>query len=296
MFNLIKMNFYRLLHQKSFYVMIAVAAFIGWFMVFMVWMTPRLEEKAQNVRNAREQAGEDTGSNAGFHVGIVVGGTDDEDMSESVPKVVVFNVTEFLDEFFRSGFTMILISVGAAIIANAERKRGFIKNLGGQMKPRGMLTISKLPAILFEITAMYTATVLSIMLFGRFYYEQYTMGSIPAMCKTIAVQLLLGLAFGALIMLVSTAARNAAAGIIAGIVVASGLFPYVYFLINRFATAYLGASAEFDISKYALDYYFSGITSEAAGKDVATALIVGVVYLLLASAVGCLVMEKRDIG
>ncbi|MDE5588659.1 MAG: hypothetical protein K2J60_05910 [Acetatifactor sp.] len=299
MFNLIKMNFYRLFHQKSFYVMIAVAAFIGWFMVFMIWMAPRLEEKAQSARNAREQAsqtGEETGSNTGFHVGIMIGGSEEEDMPESEPRVVVFNVAEFLDEFFRSGFTMILISVGAALIANSERKRGFIKNLGGQMKPRGMLIVSKLPVILFELIALYAAIILSFTLFGKIYYERFTAGNIPVMCKVVLVQLLLGLAFGALVMLVCTAARNAAAGIFAGIMVASGLFPYVYFFINRLATAYLGAPAGFDISKCSLDYYLSCITSEAAGKDVATALIVGVAYLLLASAAGCLIMEKRDIG
>ncbi|MDE6639284.1 MAG: ABC transporter permease subunit [Acetatifactor sp.] len=297
MFNLIKMNFYRLFHQKSFYVMIAVAAFIGWFMVFMIWMTPRLEEKAQDARNAREQTsqtGEEAESNAGFHVGIMVGGTEGEELP--VPQSGEFNLAEFVDEFFTSGFTMILISVGAALIANSERKRGFIKNLGGQMKPRGMLIVSKLPVILFELVALYAAIILSFTLFGRIYYDRFTAGNIPVMCKVVLVQLLLGLAFGALVMLVCTAARNAAAGIFAGIVVASGLFPYVYFFINRLATAYLGAPAGFDISKCSLDYYLSCITSEAAGKDVATALIVGVVYLLLASAAGCLVLEKRDIG
>lgn len=297
MFNLIKMNFYRLFHQRSFYVMIAVAAFIGWFMVFMIWMAPRLEEKAQSARNAREQdsqTGEETGSNAGFHVGIAVGGTEGEELS--VPVSGEFNLAEFVDEFFTSGFTMILISVGAALIANSEQKRGFIKNLGGQMKPRGMLTVAKLPVILFELVVLYAVIILSFSLFGRIYYERFTAGNIPVMCKVVLIQLLLGLAFGALVMLVCTAARNAAAGIFAGIVVASGLFPYVYFFINRLATAYLGAPAGFDISKCSLDYYLSCITSEAAGKDVATALIVGVVYLLLASAAGCLVMEKRDIG
>lgn len=293
MLNLIKMNFYRLFRQKSFYVLIAVAAFIGWFMVFMVWMTPRMEEKARQIAG---QADEEKDFSAGFHVGIMVGGTEGEDLPEPTPKIEEFNVTEFLDEFFASSFAMILISVGAAIIANAERKRGFIKNLGGQMKPRGMLTLSKLPAVLAEIAVMYAAVVLSIALFGRIYYEQYTLGNVSAMCRTISVQLLLGLAFGALIVLVSTASRNAAAGIIAGIIVASGLFPYVYFFINRIATTYLGAPAGFDISRYSLDYYISSITSEAAGRDVTAALIAGVVYLLFSSAAGCLVMEKRDVG
>lgn len=292
MLNLIKMNFYRLFRQKSFYVLIAVAAFLGWFMVFMVWMTPRIEEKARQIA---AQSDEEKDFSAGFHVGIAVGGTEGQDL-EPVPRIEVFHVTEFVDEFFTSGFCMILISVGAAIIANAERKRGFVKNLGGQMKPRGMLTLSKLPAVLAEIAAMYAAVVLSIALFGRVYYEQYTLGNVSAMCKAISIQLLLGLAFGALIVLVSTAARSAAAGIIAGIIVASGLFPYVWFFINKIATTYLRAPADFDVSRCSLDYYLSGITSEAAGKDVTAALIAGVVYLLLASAAGYLVMEKRDVG
>lgn len=292
MLNLIKMNFYRLFRQKSFYVLIAVAALIGWFMVFMVWAIPRMEEEARQI--AAQSDGEKDFS-AGFQVGFVTGGTEGQDL-EPAPRIEVFHVAEFVDEFFTSGFAMILISVGAAIIANAERKRGFVKNLGGQMKPRGMLTLSKLPAILSEIAVMYAAVVLSIALFGRIYYEQYTLGSISAMCKALSIQLLLGLAFGALIMLVSTAARNAAAGIIAGIIVASGLFPYVCFFINKIATTYLGAPADFDISRCSLDYYISNVTSETPGKDVTAALIAGVVYLLLASAAGYFVMEKRDVG
>lgn len=290
MFNLIKMNFYRLFRQKSFYVMIATAALIGWFMVFIVWLTPRLEEKLA------AGGGETVEGGKGFHVGVVVGETEGAATVEPSPKLEEFNVTEFMDEFFSSGFAMILISVGTAIIANAEQKRGFIKNLGGQMKPRGMLPLSKLPAILVETAAMYAAVILSYALFGRLYYEQYTFGNLPAMCKAASLQLLLGLAFSTLILLVSTAARNAAAGIITGIILASGLLSYVYVLINRMATAYLGAPADFDISKGSLSFYINGITSEAAGREVTAALAVGAVYLILASCGGWLVMEKRDVA
>lgn len=288
MLNLMKMNFYRLFHQKSFYVMIAVAAFISWFMVFMVWWMPRIEAKT---RENASQTNEETGVGSGFHVGIVAGGVEGVER----PEVEEFNLTDFVDDFFTSGFSMILISVGVPLIVNSERKRGFIKNLGGQMKPRGMLTVAKLPVILFELVVIYAVTVLGFALFGRIYYEQYKLGDIPAMCGAISVQLLLGLAFGALIMLVCTVARSAASGIIAGIIVSSGMFPYVYFLINRFALAYLGAPEEFDISRYALDFYLSSFTSTAESSTMAAAVLAGAVYLLLASALGCLVMEKRDI-
>ena len=294
MLNLIKMNFYRLFRQKSFYVLLGTAVLIGWFMVFMIWVEPRLEEQAEKLREQRAQSGEQT-EDMGFHVGVVVGTTDGDGLQESAAGVEEFNVLEFMDEYFTSGFPMILLSVGAAIIANGERKKGFIKNLGGQMKPRGMLPVSKLPAILFEIAVLYVATAFSFILFGRIYFEKYTLGSIPAMCRAMGVQLVLGLAFGALILLVSTIGRNAASGIIAGIIMTSGVIIYVYSLINQVATAYLGAPENFDIARCSLSYYMSGVTSEAAGKDLVTALIVGVVYLVLASAAGWFVMEKNDI-
>lgn len=289
MFNLIKMNFYRLFRQKSFYITAAAAALIGWFMVFMIWLTPVMEEKLA------AGGGEMAEGDGGFHVGIRVGGEEESDMPASAAGPEEFNVTEFADEFFSGGFSMILISVGAAIIANSERKRGFVKNLGGQVKPRGMLTLSKLPAMLLELGAIYAALVLSVALFGRLYFKQYTLGNISVLCRTISVQLLLGLAFGALILLISTLGRSAAAGIIAGILLASGLVNAVCFFLNRLATAYLGAPEDFDISRGSLSYYIEGITSEAGGGDIAAALIVGTVYLILTSAAGWFLMEKRDI-
>lgn len=283
MFNLIKMNFYRLFHQRSFYVCVAVAVFIGWFMPFMIWLTPRMEDQIAAQKEAEE------GFAAGFYVGL------NEDEIARTPKLEVFNVTEFADQFTKSGFCMILVSVAIPLFVNADRKRGFIKNLGGQVRSRGVFTLAKLPVILFETALLMAASILSIAVFGRIYFEQYTFGDVGAMCRVMSVQLFLETAFGALIMLICTLARNAASGIIAGIVMSSGLFPMVYFQINKFAVAYLGAPMDFDCSKCFLDYHISMTMSTTAGSELVSALLAGGIYLVLALAAGCLVMEKRDI-
>ncbi len=286
MFNMIKMNFYRLFHQRSFYVVIGTALFISWFMVYIVWMMPRMAERAaENLSqtNAEEESG--------FHVGIVIGDME----GAEVPVTDEFNLLEFMDEYFTSGIIVILISVGVSMIANSERKKGFIKNLGGQIKPRGMLVGTKLPVILFEILIILAVTVLGFALFGQIYFAKYTVGSLTDLCRVLAVQLLLCLAFGALILLVCVVARNAAAGIIVGIIMSTGLLLSLYSLFNQFATAYLGAGEGFDISRYTLNYYLMGLTSAAGNSDMTTAGLVGTVYLLLAAAIGSLVTEKRDI-
>jgi len=286
MFNLIKMNFYRLFHQRSFYVVIGTALFISWFMVHIVWMVPRMAERAaENL--SQTNAEEETG----FHVGIVTGGME----GAEAPVTDEFNLLEFMDEYFTSGIIVILISVGASMIANSERKKGFIKNLGGQIKPRGMLVGTKLPVMLFEILIILAATVLGFALFGQFYFDKYTAGSLTALCRVLSVQLLLCLAFGALILLVCAVTRNAVAGIIVGIVMSSGMLLSLYRLFNQFAAAYLGAGESFDISRYTLSYYLMGITSAAGSGDMTAAGLAGAVYLLLAAVIGSLVTEKRDI-
>lgn len=284
MFNLIKMNFYRLFHQKSFYICVAAAALAGWFMVFLVWMTPKLEAEID------ARATEEKGFVEGFHVGYV-----GEMTGEPAPVLEIFNVADFMDEFLTSGIGWILISVSVPLIVNADRKRGFIKNLGGQMKPRGMLALAKLPVILFDSTVIYMAAGLSIALFGRLYYAKYTPGNVSLLCRTLLVQLVLALAFGTLLMVVCMLARSASAGILAGIAVSMGAVNFICAQVSKFAVAYLGASMEFDLARYTLDYYASAVFTATPNSVVTAALLAGAAYLAAAAAAGYFIMKKRDI-
>lgn len=284
MFNLIKMNFYRLFHQKSFYICVATAALAGWFMVFLVWVTPKLE--AEIDARATEEEGFVSGFRAGY-AGDLTG--------ESAPVLEIFNVADFMDEFLTSGIGWVLISVSVPLIVNADRKRGFIKNLGGQMKSRGMLALAKLPVILFDSAAIYVTAGLSIALFGRIYYAKYTPGDVSLLCRTLLVQLVLALAFGTLLMVVCMLARSASGGILAGIAVSLGAVNFICAQVSKFAVAYLGASMEFDMARYTLDYYASAVFSATPGNVITAALLAAAAYLAAASAAGYFIMEKRDI-
>lgn len=291
MFNLVKMNFYRLFHQKSFYVCIGVTVLIGWFMVFLVWMTPVMEEKAREAR-ALAQEGRDTAA-GDFQTGFFVGfsGGEDDEYAEAAPVLEEFNVSDFACEFCYSGFNVILLSVVVSLFVNSEQKRGYIKNLGGQIKPRGMFIAAKLPVILFEVIAVYAAALLSFALFGRIYYNKFTWGDAAGAGKILLLQILLGVALGALVMLFCTIARNAAAGILVGVAV--NMTSILYDFISRLAVAYLGAPEGFSISTYTVEYY---LMNAVEASDTARAVTVGLVYLLVAAGLGWLFMEKRDIA
>ena len=281
MLNLIKMNLYKLFHQKAFYIVPITTAFICGLMVYTTWIIPRLENRSAQL---------DT--ETGFHIGFVAGSPD----IEPLPIVDSFELTEFMDEIFGSGFLIILVSAGAAIAANAERKNGFIKNLAGQIAPRGMLAVTKLPGMLLESFLILMFSIIGCALPGRLLYSDFILGSMSALTKTLAVQLLLSFALCALILMICTLSGNAAAGIITGIILSAGITSLLYTLINKMLWNYLHVPESFDITRYTLSGHLMSVSSASEPDALGLALAVGAAYLAVCSLGAYVILKKKDIN
>lgn len=281
MFNLIKMNLYKLFHQRAFYIVPITAAFICCLMVYLIWSLPRLENQY-----AQEDA------EPGFHMGIVAGSPE----AEAPPIVEKFDLTEFMDEIFGSGILVILISVIAAITANAERKNGFIKNLAGQIAPRGMLAVAKLPGMLLESFLILTFSFIGCALSGRVLYSDFTLGDLSALTKALAVQLLLSFALCAFILMICTLSENASAGIITGIVLCTGILSLLYTLINKVLWNYFQVPESFDINRYSLSGHLMSVSSTSEPDALGLALAVGAAYLAACSLGAFVILKKKDIA
>lgn len=281
MFNLIKMNLYRLFHQRAFYIVPVTAAFICCMMVYLIWSLPRLENQSEL-----------TEAEPGFHMGIVAGSPE----AEALPFTEEFDLTEFMDEILGSGILLILLSVGAAITANAECKNGFIKNLAGQIAPRGMLAVTKLPGMLLESFLILALSFTGCALSGRLLYSDFTPGDISALTKALAVQLLLSFALCTLILMICTLSENAAAGIITGIILCAGITSLVYSLINKVLWNYLHVPESFDITQYTLSGHLMSVSSTSEPDALGLALAVGAAYLAVCSLGAYVILKKKDIA
>lgn len=281
MFNLIKMNLYRVFHQKAFYIVPVSMAMVCGFLVYITWLTPRLE------RQAVEMTGQ-----SGIQAGIVVGSTADE----SFPLTEDFDLTIFMDLLFDSGMLGLLISIGASIITNAERKHGFIKNIAGQISPRGMMAPAKLPGMLLECFLILAFAVLGAALSGKIFYAGFTFGNLAALTKALAVQLLLGFALCAFIMMICTLSENAAAGIITGIILSMNMLPLLYMLINTVLWNYLHVPESFDITRYTLSTHLMSVSSTSEPDTLGLALAVGAAYLVVYSLGASVILKKKDIA
>lgn len=281
MFNLIKMNLYRLIHQRAFYIVPITTAVICCLMVYTEWAIPRLENQSAQME-----------AESGFHVGVVAGSP----YTEPLPVVESFDLTGFMDEIFGSGILLIMVSIGAAITANAERKNGFIKNLAGQIAPRGMLAVTKLPGMLLESFLILALSLIGGALPGKLLFATFTFGSLPALAGALAVQLLLSLALCAFILMVCTLSGNAAAGIITGIILSSGITSLLYTLANKVLWNYLHVPENFDITQYTLSGHLLSVSSASDTSALGLALAVGAVYLAACSLGAYIILKKKDIA
>lgn len=281
MFNLIKMNLYRIVHQKAFYIVPVSMALVCSFLVYITWLTPRLERQAAQMTE-----------HSGFQAGFVAGSTADE----SFPLTEDFDLTVFMDLLFDSGMLMLLISIGASIITNAERKHGFIKNIAGQISPRGMLAPAKLPGMLLESFLILAFAVLGAALSGKIFYAGFTFGNFAALTKALAVQLLLSFALCAFILMICTLSENAAAGIITGIILCTSIMSLLYMLINKVLWNYFHVPESFDITRYTLSAHLMSVSSTSEPDALGLALAVGAAYLVACSLGAFVILKKKDIA
>lgn len=281
MFNLIKMSLYRVFHQKAFYIVPVSTAIVCCLMVYLVWLAPRLEQEAAMMEEE-----------AGFQVSVTAEPASDSPLAS----MEEFNVADFMDEVFSSGILCILISVGAAIITNAEQKHGYIKNIAGQVFPKGALPLAKLPGMLLECLLILVFAFLSLTAAGRILYSDFTFGNLSGLAGAVAVQLLLSLALCALILMICTLAGNAASGIITGIALCSGLLPLVYGLIDKALWKYLHVPQSFDIAEYVLSVRLMSVTSLSDAKALTQGLVIGAAYLVVCSVGVYWIVRRKDIS
>lgn len=279
MFNLIKMDMYRLVHSKSARIIILFTIGLA---VFSVVMTDTdIQYMQEDASYIEESTGERT-------VGIYV----EADPEWAEGKIEIGSI---ISAEMRSEMLEILCIIFVALFVSAEQKNGYIKNIAGQFPRREMMVISKFITIAVQVlvmTLVFSAVVTTagFVLWG----EEFYLGSVMQLVKYLGVQYLLHLGFAVLIMLLSTVTRSAAFGITAGIILCSGLAVPVYALINK-KVSDLWPGIDFDINLYSLDGNITMMKIGSAGDMMIRGAAVGVVFAAVSVILAMILIKKRDI-
>lgn len=300
MFNLIKMNLYSVVRTVSFWVMIAVTAVVAVFCVKMTAVDLQYMEDNQSAVEQQTDIEDAQGLTISYND---EGNTENADDNEAIG--ITFDSDEkwvngdidfdmLMMGMFRGGMIALIASIFIAIYTNAEQKTGYIKNIAGQLPQRGMLSLAKLVGIAAELLIMFAVFIVAGVICGKIVFEgRFVFNNIGGALKVIALQYLLHVAFGSIVMMLCTIARGSGIGMTVGIFYCSNMTSLIYTGIN-FVLNKLGIE-KFDISKYDLMGYIMSANVGADSDTLTKCAIAGVIYIAVCTAVSMVIMQKRDI-
>lgn len=283
MYNLIRMNVYRLTHSLSTWILLFFTIFMA---VFSMVMTNVDIETMR--REGPEQAAVGDASTEEIQLGITV---------SSDPSWV--DGTIFMEDVaavqIQSGILALLCVIFTAIFITAEQKSGYVKNIAGQFPGRIQLAAGKFFAMALQLLVMLLLFTLVTLLAGTLLWgDRFQLGDPLLFARFLGIQFLLHLGICSLVMLISTFTGSSAAGMTIGILLTCGLGSPVYSLINRGLEA-LRIGSGFDISRCMaeINIHLAGV--HAASDVLIQAVCVGIAFTAVSLFLTTWIIRKRDI-
>ena len=205
------------------------------------------------------------------------------------------NVVSILEMLFHGGLFMVLCSVFVTIFVNAEQRNGYTKNLGGLIKHRYQLVISKIVAVAIEILIAFIlfamATIIATKIFCG---NQVAIGSFGSLFSLLGVQYLLHFGFSCVIVLICVLTKSSAFTMVSGILTSFNILGVIYSLINKLIHL-ISQNADFNISQFMLDYNISTYSLAVPASELFRTIAVGIVFVMISVVCASIAFENRDV-
>lgn len=283
MINIIKMDLYRLLHSISFKVMFLAIIGLAFFATNMTKMDINMMAEQREVQGEYVDV-----STPPEGIGIFVD-TKPAWIDGDVP-LVDLSIT-----FLASRLVLILCVIFVPLFVNAESKSGYIKNIAGQLSNKGILVISKLIVAAIQVFIILAGFVIFTWIAGVFCWkDRMVLGSLSDFGIAFFLQYLLHFSLSAVALMFTILFKNSGLSMTWGILCSAGTMSLLYGFINSLLHSLEGFD-KFDVTKYMIETNISYINNAIQQDACIRMFVVGVVYVLFASVVSILVMQKRDI-
>lgn len=288
MFNLIKMDFYRLFCMKSFWVMILVTIGLAF---FSVWMTDVdlnwMKEGVHTVQLEEDQSEAEDGE-VDIAFGIYTQ-TDPKWMYGDIP------FSDLTIEAFRSCILLLLCAIFVPLFVNAENKSGYIKNIAGQLPGKGMLVIPKLVAAAVQVFLILAIFSIFTGIAGlAFWGGRVVFGSLSDFAIGFGLQFLLHYSFAVVMLMFTILFKNSGFSMCLGILCAMGMLATILGFVNQLLISIDGLK-KLNLIKYVIETNVQNVTNHLEQTAVNRCVAISLVYIVLAAVLSVTVMQKRDV-
>lgn len=297
MLNFIKMDFYRLLRQKSTWILLLIVAAV----IFITIGTTRLEQSL--VENgtmpeevvsllASTQEGEENDVNLST-VSVGMNVNPSVEWMNPDKEISFFELAELTTS---SGMLTIIVVIFAVIFGFAERKNGYIKNLVGRKHFKAKLYFSKIAVVAVYTVVIFVIAYLMTALLGLLLMKNPIDFAISgSIISAMLGQLLTNIVIGLFTILLVTVFEGTTVPIVVGSLISMGVLTLIYSLVDKLVYKL------FDVQNFVMAGYFpSGqikrMVSSSDGSTIANGFIVLLIFMVIYLAGVYIVSEKKDIN
>ena len=272
MLNLIKMDFYRLLHSKIIKVgaiVAAILAFVG--MLFNLGVLELFKLSFE---------GDPASAESVSFIFPIIAWLDGVDFAD-----VVFTGTNFLSLF--------VSCMMVASFIGAEQSCGYIKNIAGQLPDRSMTVVSKfIVTCIIQLLILLIYTVICALCSAMFFSKYINAYSTVALIEGLLLRFLLFCAIDAIVVFFCTLTKSHSIAMVVGAIFGIGVTSIVYLAAN-------GLLGMLKININLADFMPDGINGLMSVSNLGTiavkAVVVSIVFIagFLTSAI--ILFKKRDV-
>ena len=281
MLNIIKMDLYRMLKTKSMYVIWIVLAAI--LLITTSFCKTDYELLTEKDAMKQEQVTEPTVDN--INVGMMV-----TLPTEPGEKVTVYDI------FFANSqgkLYALLLVIFTVLFSTADISSGYIKNIGGQVRNRGTLILSRAIALaVFTVLTMAGAFLFQAAANGIVFGE-LEWGNTKAILSYFVTELALHYALVLICMAIAIILKNNVISMVIAVCLSMNVMTIVYGVINS-AIQKIGIQ-NFQIYKYTITGKLSLLPMDPSGNECLAAFGVAIVFIVMMISVSSVVFQKRDI-
>lgn len=296
MFNAIRMDVYRLFKTKSTYIilviMLALSVMGTGLMSVMTEMTGAKRQQVQTEQMSDkadyavedDQFNEDT-EGAQSQLSVSVSEIDPDENDNSVLSFAMSDISGL-----QAGLFIIIFTV---LFSMADINSEFIKSIGGQVKSRGVLIVSKMAAIAIFTAIVIIADFLTELIAVNIFFDDAVVGSASEIVRLLSSQFVLNFALAVLMMAIAIIIKNNVVSMIIGVCMCSGIFELIFMGINYLMDK-IGFS-DFDINNILITGKIQNVTIGADAADIGYALLTAAIYIAVSVLAVYNVFKHRDI-
>lgn len=296
MFNAIRMDVYRLFKTKSTYIilviMLAMSVMGTGLMSVMTEMTgaERQQVQTEQMSDNADYAGEDDQFNedtegAQSQLSVSVSEIDPDENDNSVLSFAMSDISGL-----QAGLFIIIFTV---LFSMADINSGFIKSIGGQVKGRGVLIVSKMAAIAIFTAIVIIADFLTELIAVNIFFDDAVVGSASEIVRLLSSQFVLNFALAILMMAIAIIIKNNVVSMIIGVCMCTGIFELIFMGINYLMDK-IGFN-DFDINNILITGKIQNVTIGADAADIGYALLTAAIYIAVSVLAVYNVFKHRDI-